>query len=126
MADPATQAAIESTAAAGVIVAVTGTMFGMDAQSIMAGFVGALVAASFVPAHVDKAAPAWKRYVSAIGQLVAAALLAGLIAPLASPFVAHAIPGTVSPGSLNVGTAGLIGIAAPVLVPLIRRKAKKL
>lgn len=124
MTDPATQAAVE-TVAAGVIVGVTGTMFGMNTEAIISGFIGAVVAATFVPSHVDKAAP-WQRYVFAIGQLVAAALLAGLFAPLAVPFVAKAIPGAVSAESLNVGTAGLIGIAAPVLVPLIRRKAKKL
>ena len=124
MTDPATQAAVE-TVAAGVIVGVTGTMFGMNTEAIISGFIGAVVAATFVPSHVDKAAP-WQRYVFAIGQLVAAALLAGLFAPLAVPFVAKAIPGAVSAESLNVGTAGLIGIAAQVLVPLIRRKAKKL
>lgn len=125
MTDPATQAAVE-TVAAGVIVGVTGTMFGMNTEAIISGFIGAVVAATFVPSHVDKAAAPWQRYVFAIGQLVAAALLAGLFAPLAVPFVAKAIPGAVSAESLNVGTAGLIGIAAPVLVPLIRRKAKKL
>lgn len=126
MNDPATQAALESAAAAGVLLAITGTVFGMDAQSIMAGFVGALVAATFVPQRVDPSVPAWRRYLMAVLQLVGAALLAGLLAPLAEPFVARAIPGEVAARSVHVGVAGLIGIAAPVIVPLIRRKAKKL
>ena len=124
MNDPATNAAIESVATAGLVLTVSGSIFGMQADAIMAGFIGALIGQTFVPAASSAPMPMIRRYAVAVAQLVAAGLLAGLLAPVAEAILAGMLP-TVPVKALHIATAGFIGMIAPVAVPIIRSIAAR-
>ena len=122
MADPATSVAAETAAAAGVVITLTGSIFGMEFDAIMAGFVGALVAQTLVHEQIEgqtALAHYWRGFI----QLSAAGLLAGLLAPLAEGIAAGLLPVKVPAQSLHIAVAAIIGMVAPVVVPLLRRLA---
>lgn len=118
--------ATEAAAAAGVVITVTGSFLGLQFEAMMIGFVGALVAQTLVPEPPDEALPRWRRYLATIGQLVAAGLLAGMLTPLAESLIASMTPGRVPPPALHMAVAGIIGMVAPVIVPLLRKITKTL
>lgn len=122
MADPATSVAAETAAAAGVVITLTGSIFGMEFDAIMAGFVGALVAQTLVHEQIEGQTPL-ARYWRGFIQLSAAGLLAGLLAPLAEGIAAGLLPVKVPAQSLHIAVAAIIGMVAPVVVPLLRRLA---
>lgn len=121
MTDPATTAATEI-AAAGLVITLTGSIFGMQFDALMAGFIGALIAQTLV--HDEIAGQtALQRYWRGFLQLAAAGLLAGLLAPLAESVMAGLLPMKVPAQALHIASAGVIGMVAPVVVPLLRRLA---
>ena len=122
MTDPGTSAAAEAAASAGVVITLTGSIFGMEFDAMMAGFVGALVAQTLVHDPVE-GETVLARYWRGFVQLAAAGLLAGLLAPLAESITAGLLPMKVSPQSLHIAVAAIIGMVAPVVVPLLRRLA---
>jgi hypothetical protein len=121
-----TTTATEAAAAAGVVITVTGSFMGLQFEAMMIGFVGALVAQTLVPEPPDDALPRWRRYLATIGQLVAAGLLAGMLTPLAESLIAGMTPGRVPPPALHMAVAGVIGMVAPVIVPVLRKITKTL
>lgn len=125
MNEPATSAA-EAAAAAGVVITVTGSIFGLQFDAIMAGFTGALVATSLVREE-DRPDERWSsRILRGTIQLVAAGLLAGFLAPIAEVLIANLLPGKVPAQALHVAVAGVLGMVAPVVVPILRKLAQKL
>lgn len=124
MSDPATQAALETAAGAGVVLAVSGSVFGMDAQGILCGFVGAIIAESFMPTGFEPGTGMGRRYVVIGVKMVAAGLLAGLVGPIAEALAANLLPGSVPAAAIHLAIPGLVGIAAPVIVPAFRNWVK--
>ena len=121
MTDPATQTAAEAAAAAGVVITLTGSIFGMQFDAIMAGFVGALVAQTLVKDELDAALTPIRRYLRGFVQLVAAGLLAGLIAPVAEVIAASLLPVKIATMPLHIAVSGAIGMVAPAVVPVLRK-----
>lgn len=131
MSDPATAsahaaAAAESAAAAGVVITLTGSIFGLQFDAIMAGFVGALVAQTLVHDEIVSGESVITRYVRGFLQLCAAGLLAGLISPVAETILAGMLPAKVPTAALHIAVAGTLGMIAPVVVPALRSIAKRL
>jgi MFS family permease len=125
--DPASQAAADAaTASAGVAIAVTGSVIGLQFDSMMIGFIGALVAQTLVPAIAADARRWYQRYLWAFAQLLCAGLLAGILTPVAEALLISMLPGKMPSNALHVAAAGVIGMVAPVIVPLLRNLTNKL
>lgn len=104
---------------AGLTITLAGSIMGMPFDSMMAGFVGALIAQTFVPSGVGK--------VRAFAQLAAAGLLAGMLAPLAESVVFALAPATwrLSLTAVHLAAGAIIGMIAPAVVPLVRKIADR-
>ena len=124
MSDPATQSAMEAAAGAGVVLALSGTIMGMQVDAVMIGFVGALVAETFMPTDFEAETAAIKRWLVVFCKMVAAGLLAGIVGPFLEAVVRGMVPATVPAQALHLAVSGAVGIAAPVIVPLIRQRVK--
>lgn len=123
-ADIATASA-EAAAAAGVTIAVFGTLLGMPLDSILVGFLGALIAQTWVPMVLPAGLTRLQSYVRSFGQLLAAGLLAGIGTPLVEAILAGALPMKVPAEAAHLAAAGLIGILAPIIVPGLRHLFRK-
>lgn len=112
-------------AGAGLVIIAAGSAFGLQFDAIVGGFVGGLVAKTFVetPPEGDNAA---RRYLRGLLELAASGVLAGLMTPVAESLLAGALPGKVAPQGLHMAAAGIIGMVAPVVVPLLRKIVVKL
>jgi len=121
-----TTSATEAAASAGIVITITGSAFGMPFECIMAGFVGALVAKTFVLEPVPADKTRLQLWLIGFLQLSAAGLLAGLMSPTAEAVVAGMLPAKVAPAALQITVSGVIGMIAPVVVPLLRKLADKL
>jgi hypothetical protein len=124
--DLATTSTTAEAAGAGIVIALAGSAFGLQFDSMVGGFVGGLIAKTFVetPPLPGESGP--QRYLRGLLELAASGVLAALITPVAEPLVAAALPGKVAPQSLHMAAAGIIGMVAPVVVPLLRRIVVKL
>lgn len=117
-----TQTAADAAAAsAGVVVTITGSIMGLQFDTMMIGFVGALVAQTLVPPAAGAALTAVQRYLWAFAQLLCAGLLAGILTPVVESILGSMLPTRVPAHALHVACAGIIGMVAPVIVPLLRR-----
>lgn len=128
-----------STAVAAVAgtVLLTGGILGLEFGSMLAGFVGALVAQTFVPAEVAPVADRplenrlrtiWRTLISqalALWQLIAAGLLAGFLAPLAVALAQRIVPSDLPADPLRLAVGFVLGILAPIAVPVIRKFAER-
>jgi len=115
-------------AGAGLVIIAAGSAFGLQFDAIVGGFVGGLVAKTFVetPPEGDNAARRYLRYLRGLLELAASGVLAGLMTPVAESLLAAALPGKVAPQGLHMAAAGIIGMVAPVVVPLLRKIVVKL
>ena len=124
--DLATTSTTAEAAGAGIVIALAGSAFGLQFDAIVGGFVGGLIAKTFVetPPLPGESGP--QRYLRGLLEPAASGVLAALITPVAEPLLAAALPGKVAPASLHMAAAGIIGMVAPVVVPLLRRIVVKL
>ena len=124
--DLATTSTTAEAAGAGIVIALAGSAFGLQFDAIVGGFVGGLIAKTFVetPPLPGESGP--QRYLRGLLELAVSGVLAALITPVAEPLLAAALPGKVAPQSLHMAAAGIIGMVAPVVVPLLRKIVVKL
>lgn len=122
----ATATATEAAATAGVVITLTGSIMGLQFDALMLGFVGALVAQTLVPEPPGESLPPLRRYVWTLAQLVAAGMLAGILTPIAESLVAGIAPGNVPAQALHLATAGIIGMVAPTVIPMLRKITSKI
>jgi len=108
-------------ATAGITIGLAGSLYGMDLAAIAAGFLGGLVARTFVEASLIPGETAIRRYMRGFLELCASGLTAGLLTPLAEPLIGMATGGKVSASGLHMAAAGVLGMVAPVVVPMLRR-----
>ncbi len=119
MADSSTIAAEAATA--GITIGLVGPILGMDVGSISAGFLGGLVARTFVEAPLVPSETGIRRYVRGFIELCASGLTAGLLTPLAEPLIGAVTGGKVSAAGLHMAAAGVLGMVAPAVVPMLRK-----
>ena len=116
---------LESTAAAGVVVTLAGSLLGMPLDSILVGFIGALVAQTLVPSIAPDGLTRLQVYLRSFAQLVAAGILAGLGTPLAEAVVHGLLPIKLPAGAVHLASAATLGMIAPAAIPMIRKIAEK-
>ena len=100
------------------------TFLGLDAEALIWGFAGGLIAQSYLPARAEDGAPvaAWRAFL----MLAGGAVMAAALVPFA-PGLLEKIGITAVGGARAVKVAGavVLGIVAPVLPGLLRKLAGK-
>lgn len=102
--------------AAGLTLTLTGSLFGLHFDAMLAGFAGALIAQTYVPAGVSRA--------RAFLQLVAAGVLSGYFSPLAVAVASKMAPWPLPEDAMQLAIGAGLGIIAPIFVPLLRKAAE--
>jgi hypothetical protein len=107
MAEPASSTA--SIAIAAGTITLSGSVFGVQYDALLAGFFGGLVSLSYLP-HM----PAFK----VAGSMAGSALLAGFFAPVIAVAALHYFPWLRDVGDfMRIAAGAALGIAAQVLIP---------
>ncbi len=119
-------ATLETATTAGVVVTLTGSVLGLQFESLAVGFLGAVIAQTLITDPPDETVTLPRRYLRAFSQLVAAGLLAGMLTPVVEKMMATILPSTVGLSSLHIATAGIIGMVAPAIVPMLRKITQRL
>lgn len=119
-------ATLETATTAGVVVTLTGSVLGLEFEALAVGFLGALIAQTLITEPPAEGISMARRYLRAFSQLVACGLLAGMLTPVAEKMMASVLPTTVGSGSLHIATAGVIGMVAPAIVPMLRKITQRL
>jgi len=117
MAEPASSAVGGIAVAAGAIT-LTGSIFGIQYDALLAGFFGGLVALSYLP----------PLSISRIASSVAASsVCAGFLGPIVALSVVHYLPWMSQIGDfMRMSSAWLIGLCAQGVLPEVPRLAKVL
>lgn len=116
MAEPASSTAIIAIAAG--TITLSGSVFGMQYDALLAGFLGGLVSLSYLsPMSVLKM----------VGTVSSSALLAGFFAPVIAVAALHYWPWLQSVGDfVRIAGGAALGIGAQVLVPAGLRRLRAL
>jgi hypothetical protein len=122
----ATTAGTAEAAGAGIVIALAGSVFGLQFDAMVGGFVGGLVAKTFVETPPVVGEIAARRYLRGLIELAASGVMAGMLTPLAEPLLAAVVSAKVAPQGLHMAAAGIVGMVAPVVVPLVRKIVLKL
>jgi hypothetical protein len=112
MADPATSTSI---AIATSVVTVTGSLFGLSYDALLAGLAGGLIAQTFVPPNVGR--------LRAVMQLVCGAILAGYFTPVIIAVTTQYATWKISESASRLAAACFIGMTAFVIVPMAQKIA---
>jgi hypothetical protein len=107
MAEPASSTA--SIAFAAGTITLSGSVFGVQYDALLAGFFGGLVSLSYLP---PMSAP------KIVGTVAGSALLAGFFAPVIAVAALHYLPWLQGVGDFTrIAGGAALGIAAQVLIP---------
>lgn len=107
MTEPAGSTA--SIALAAGTITLSGSVFGVQYDALLAGFFGGLVSLSYLPPM-----SAWK----IVGTVAGSALLAGFFAPVLAVAALHYFPWLLGVGDFaRLAGGAALGIAAQVLIP---------
>lgn len=112
---------LEAVAGATVVLAITGSVIGMSLESMSVGFIGALVARTFVTDAPDPALTRLQLYLRSLLQLLGAALLAGMMTPLIEAVVHGMAPIKLPAAAVHLAVPGVLGMIAPVVIPVMRK-----
>jgi hypothetical protein len=116
MAEPASSAA--SIAIAAGTITLSGSVFGVQYDALLAGFFGGLVSLSYLPPM-----PALK----IAGTVAGSALLAGFFAPVFAAAAQHYFPWLQSLGEcLRLAGGAALGIASQALIPAGLKRLRSL
>ncbi|MBF8176931.1 hypothetical protein [Herminiimonas contaminans] len=108
MAEPTSSTA--AIAFAGGAITLTGSLMGVQYDTLLAGFTGGLISLSYQSASLSP--------LRVIGGLAGSALLAGFCAPVLALGAFYYVPWMRDLGDfLRIALAGLLGICAHVLIP---------
>ena len=110
-------AATTAAGAAGLTLSLSGTLFGLQYDAMLAGFAGALIAQTYVPS----AATRWRAFL----QLVAAGGISGYFSPIAVAVATRLAPWPLPQDAMQLAAGAALGIVAPTLVPLLRALADR-
>lgn len=115
MAEPASST-VGIALAAGTLT-VTGSIFGVQYDALLAGFFGGLVSLSYLPAMT---------LARTAGSVAGSALLGGYAAPLASVAVANYFPFVAGDGAASTSiSAFALGLCAQVAIPAALARLRK-
>lgn len=117
MAEPVSSTTTGIALAAGTVT-ITGSVFGVQYEALLAGFFGGLVYITYSP-------PTSKMRLAA--SLVAASLSAGFFAPIVTVGLLNYLPWMekVAESALRIGVAAWIGLAGQSALPFILSKLNK-
>lgn len=114
MAEPAS--AIASTVIAAGTVTLSGSVFGLQYEALLAGLLGGLISLLYLPPM-----PALK----VAGAVAGAALLAGFFAPVIAAAALHYFPWLQAVGDfMRVACAAALGLGAQVLIPACLKRLR--
>lgn len=116
--------AAESAASAGVIITVTGSVFGMSLETMLIGFVAAIAGQVILPVNKNDSERLLTGYLWSLLQLLCAGVLAGLFTPLVEAVIMQSMVMPIA--ALRLAVPATIGIAAPIVIALVRRAIEKL
>lgn len=115
MAEPASST-VGIAIAAGTIT-LTGSILGVQYDSLLAGLAGGLASLSYLPTTT---------IVRTAGSVASSALIAGWCAPFAVLAVANFLPSAAGEPAMRIAAAGVLGLCAQVIIPAafawLRRK----
>jgi hypothetical protein len=112
MAEPASST-VGIAIAAGTIT-LTGSVFGVQYDALMAGFFGGLVSLSYLPPMSMS---------KTVGTVAGSALLAGFFAPVIAVAALHYLPWLQSVGDFTrIAGGAALGIAAQALIPAAMKR----
>jgi hypothetical protein len=120
MSDPVTMpttAASTAAGLAGLTLTMTGSIFGLHFDAMLAGFAGALIAQTYVPSAMSR--------LRAFLQLVAAGGISGYFSPIGVAVATKLAPWPLPLDAMQLAIGAGLGIIAPVLVPLLRKLADR-
>ena len=113
MNEPIATATTATAAAAGGTLTLAGGVLGLHFDAMFAGFAGALIAQSFVPANVTR--------LRAFLQLLGAGGLSGYFSPIGVVVAQKLAPWPLPDSATQLAVGAALGIVAPILVPLLRK-----
>ncbi|MBB3118612.1 hypothetical protein MJ904_15595 [Massilia sp. MB5] len=116
MTEPASSTA--SIALAAGTITLSGSVFGVQYDALLAGFFGGLVSLSYLPPMSA---------LKIVGTVVGSALLAGFFAPVLAVAALHYFPWLQGVGDFTrIAGGAALGIAAQVLIPVGLRRLRSL
>lgn len=100
---------------------VTCSVFGLDAEAMVFGFVGGLIAQSYIPPKNDdgSAVKPWRAFLL----LVAGAVIAAVFYPFADRIVGSVVDG-VPKHAVKIAAAFALGVVAPLVPGFLRGKMR--
>lgn len=115
--DPVSSSTTGIALAAGTVT-LTGSIFGVEYEALLAGFFGGLCFITYTPATTK---------LKLAATLVASSLMAGFFAPIVSVGLLNYFPWLkeVSESALSIGVAAWIGLASQSAVPYLLAKLNK-